>query len=60
MSNMTKKIVKFNEEKQKRAHDNFGQEQRMITDSGTKISVKHTVNKEGQHVIQVLKIKDGS
>jgi hypothetical protein len=57
---MTKKIVKFNEEKQKRAHDKFGQEQRMIADCGTKISVKHTVNKEGQPVIEMLKIKDGS
>lgn len=49
-------IVNFNKEKQARAK--FGKEERMVTDCGTKISVKHTVNKQGQMVIQVLKIKD--
>lgn len=53
---MTDNILKFNAEKQKRAK--FGEEQRMVTEDGTKISVKQTVNKQGEMVIQVLKVKD--
>jgi hypothetical protein len=49
-------IINFNKEKQSRVK--IDQEQRMITDGGTKISVKHTINKQGHKVIQVLKIRE--